>query len=158
MKTDFQQEQQEYLTFLLGDNEYGVDILRVQEIRVWSPVTDIPNTPDFMKGVINLRGTIVPIIDLRQRFSCSEQVYNSTTVVIVLQDHVRGKAVSIGLVVDAVSDVHKLHRAELKDAPDLGEHIDDRFIQGMVTEQDRIIVLLDSTALLDVNELFRLAG
>ncbi|MGB3622403.1 purine-binding chemotaxis protein CheW [Ketobacter sp. MCCC 1A13808] len=148
----------EYLTFLLGDEEYGVDILRVQEIRVWSPVTVIPNTPDYLKGVINLRGTIVPIVDLRQRFRYQTHDFKNTTVVIVLQGEVNGKTASVGLVVDAVSDVHKVDATDIKEAPDLGRNIDGCFVQGMATLGDQIIILLDSVALLNVDELLSQSG
>lgn len=148
----------EYLTFLLGGEEFGVDILRVQEIRVWTPVTEIPNTPDFLKGVINLRGTIVPIVDLRQRFGYPVHDYKNTTVVIVLQGQVNGKNAAVGVVVDAVSDVHKVDRGDIKEAPDLGQNVDSCFVQGMATLGEKIIILLDSNALLDVDELFRHTG
>ncbi len=148
----------EYLTFLLGGEEYGVDILRVQEIRVWTPVTAIPNTPEYLKGVINLRGTIVPIVDLRQRFGYEIHDYRNTTVVIILQGSVRGKAASVGVVVDAVSDVHKVDEGDVKDAPDFGRNVDSCFVHGMATLGEKIIILLDSNALLDVDELFRQSG
>ena len=145
----------EYLTFLLGKEEYGVDILCVQEIRVWSPVTEIPNTPSYLKGVINLRGTIVPIVDLRQRFGYEAHEYCNTTVVVVLKGLVRDKKATVGIVVDAVSDVHKVDAGGVKDAPEFGQHVDSCFIRGMVTDGDKIIILLDSIALLDVDELFK---
>ena len=112
----------QYLTFILADEEYGVDILRVQEIKGWERVTPIPKTPDYIKGVINLRGTIVPIIDLRQRFGLEYKEYNPMTVVIVL------KVVSsdsetertMGIVVDAVSEVYDITKQETKLPPDFG--------------------------------------
>lgn len=145
---------QEYLTFELGNEEYGVDILCVQEIRVWSSVTEIPDTPDFLKGVINLRGVIVPIVDLRLRFKHEAQEYNETTVVIVLKGIANNKTTMVGIVVDAVSDVHKVTAEEEKEAPDFGSHIDSRFIKGMATISDKIIILLNSEKLLDVEDLF----
>lgn len=145
---------QEYLVFRLGREEFGVDILSVQEIRVWSSVTEVPNTPEYLKGVINLRGVIVPIIDLRQRFNHDVSDYDETTVFIVLQGEVRGKRVMIGLVVDEVSDVHKIESGNVKSAPDFGSQIDSRFIEGMAVMENKIIILLDYHKLLDVEEIF----
>ncbi len=145
---------QEYLVFRLGREEFGVDILSVQEIRVWSSVTEVPNTPEYLKGVINLRGVIVPIIDLRQRFNHDVSDYDETTVFIVLHGEVRGKKVMIGLVVDEVSDVHKIESGNVKSAPDFGSQIDSRFIEGMAAMENKIIILLDYHKLLDVEEIF----
>lgn len=147
----------EYLTFIINDEEYGVNILAVQEIRVWSAVTDIPNTPDYVKGVINLRGVIVPIIDLRQRFTDTPSEYNENTVVIVLKEEVREQTVIIGIVVDAVSDVYKFSSSDIKKTPNFGTAIDNRFINGMATKEDSIIILLDSKQLLDVDELYQIS-
>ncbi len=147
-------QDQEYLTFMLGEEEFGVDILCVQEIKVWSPVTKIPDMPAYLKGVINLRGVIVPIVDLRERFNHQVHEYTATTVVIVLRGQVRGKDSLVGVVVDAVSDVHKVEIHNVKNPPDFGSHIDSRFIKGMATLEQKIIILLDSDKLLDVNELF----
>lgn len=147
----------EYLTFMLDNEEYGVSILAVQEIKVWSAVTDMPNTPDYVKGVINLRGVIVPIVDLRERLNkrCAE--YNENTVVIVLKQMINDKTVVVGIVVDAVSDVYKFTNNEIKSSPDFGSEIDSRFISGMATIDDKIIVILDAVRLLDVEELYQLS-
>ncbi|UTA47660.1 chemotaxis protein CheW [Simiduia sp. 21SJ11W-1] len=145
----------EYLTFLLGDGEYGVDILCVQEIMVLTPTTEIPGVPDYIKGVINLRGVIVPIVDLRNRFGLREKPYDATTVVIVLRTQQAGRNVVLGIVVDAVSEVYKLSDADLKTAPDFGEAIDSRFIHSLAAIEDQIIVLLDTHKLLDVKELYK---
>src|SRR5215510_408011 len=103
----------QYLTFLLADTEYGLDILRVQEIRCWDTVTPLPNTPEYVRGVMNLRGTIVPIIDLRQRFGLESMVYGPTTVVVVLNVmHDHGRRI-MGVVVDAVLDVYNIADAEM---------------------------------------------
>lgn len=144
----------EYLSFIVGAEEFGVDILSVQEIRVWSPVTEIPNTPRYLKGVINLRGVIVPIIDLRERFSSNSCDYDDTTVVIILQSDTNGVSGLIGIVVDAVADVHKVNDAAIKKTPYLGRHVQSEFIKGMSTVDDKIIILLDVPKLLDVEELF----
>lgn len=145
---------QEYLTFKLEKEEYGVDILSVQEIREWSPVTEIPNTPGYLRGVINLRGVIVPIVDLRERFNRSSKEYDATTVVIVLQGVVRDKRSMVGVVVDEVSDVYKVDSSEVKDAPDFGSNIDNRFLKGMAIMEEKMIILLDALRLLDVEDLF----
>jgi len=145
---------QEYLTFKLGKEEFGVDILSVQEIREWSPVTEIPNTPDYLKGVINLRGVIVPIVDLHQRFNRTSKEYDATTVVIVLQGVVREKKSMVGVVVDEVSDVYKVDNTAVKEAPDFGSRIDNRFLKGMAVMEDNMIILLDALRLLDVEDLF----
>ena len=117
----------EYLTFRLGGEEYGIDILRVQEIRSYEPPTRIANAPHFIKGVVNLRGVIVPIVDLRLKLGCDSAAYNDLTVVIVL--NVRGRV--IGAVVDSVSDVLELGAAHIKPAPELASSIDAGFITGI---------------------------
>lgn len=145
---------QEFLTFILDGEEFGVDILSVKEIRVWSPVTEIPNTPDYLKGVINLRGVIIPIVDLRERFARPSQAYSATTVVIVLRTIVDQKEVMVGIVVDAVSEVYKVESRDIREAPNFGSSIDSRFITGMATIEEKIIILLDSSKLLDAEELY----
>lgn len=151
-------QEQEYLTFILDREEFGIDILCVQEIKGWSPVTEIPNTPDYLKGVINLRGVIVPIVDLRERFNLDPIEYSATTVVIVLRALIDDREMVVGVVVDAVSEVYKLEVGDIRDAPDFGNCIDSRFIKGMATIDSKIIILLDSEKLLDVNELYRAAA
>jgi len=145
----------EYLTFILAGEEYGVSILAVQEIRVWSGVTDMPNTPEYIKGVINLRGVIVPIVDLRERLNKSSATYNENTVVIVLKQRINDKNIVVGVVVDAVSDVYKFTEAEIKSSPDFGSEIDSRFILGMATLENKIIIMLDAVKLLDIKELYQ---
>jgi purine-binding chemotaxis protein CheW len=148
----------EFLTFILDNEEYGVSILAVQEIRVWSPVTDMPNTPDYVKGVVNLRGVIVPIVDLRERLNKQSAEYNENTVVIVLKETIDDKEMIVGIVVDAVSDVYKFAEKDIKSSPDFGTEIDSRFIHGMATMNEKIIIILDSKKLLDVKELYQLSG
>jgi purine-binding chemotaxis protein CheW len=138
----------QFLTFLLGADQYGVEILKVQEIRGYSAVTPIPNTPSHIKGVINLRGTVVPVVDLRAMFSMETTEYNKFTVIIVLT--VGDKV--IGLVVDAVSDVLDIPAAEMRVPPDLGARVDTRFISGMATIGERMTVLLDIDRLLSEDE------
>lgn len=138
----------EYLTFRLGSEEYGIDILRVQEIRSYEQPTRIANAPSFIKGVVNLRGVIVPIIDLRLKLACDSAAYNAFTVVIVL--NVRGRVV--GAVVDSVSDVLELGRDQIKPAPELNSSVDAGFIIGIGAvkngDAERMLILMDIEALM----------
>lgn len=129
----------EYLTFRLGQEEYGIDILKVQEIRGYEPPTRIANAPEFIKGVVNLRGTIVPIVDMRLKFNCSEAEYNSFTVVIIL--NLRNRVV--GIVVDSVSDVMELSAEAIRPAPDIESAIDSGCILGLGSVGERMLILLD---------------
>ena len=138
----------QYLTFIMADEEYGVDILRVQEIRGWESVTPIPNSPGHIKGVINLRGTIVPIIDLRQRFGLTEVNYGPLTVVIVLKVGTKKGDRVMGIVVDAVSDVYSLSGEDMKSAPDLGDQVNTSYIKGLVNVNNKMVILLDIDELL----------
>lgn len=142
-------EGKQYLTFLLAGEEYGVDILRVQEIKGWDNVTMIPNTPDYIKGVINLRGTIVPIVDLRARFSLETIPYGITTVVIVLRVNSDNGSRIMGIVVDAVSEVYNISEDALKQAPDFGQAISTDFVMGLGTVDDKMIIVLDIDHLLN---------
>jgi len=138
----------EYLTFRLGHEEYGIDILRVQEIRSYEQPTRIANAPQFIKGVVNLRGVIVPIIDLRLKLACETADYNAFTVVIVL--NVRGRVV--GAVVDSVSDVLELSGEHIKPAPELSSSVDANFITGIGAiksgDAERMLILMDIEALM----------
>ena len=143
----------QYLTFIMADEEYGVDILAVQEIRGWESATPLPNAPPHVKGVINLRGTIVPIIDLRQCFGIDAIEYTALTVVIVLKvEHEDGNRV-IGIVVDAVSDVYSLADDEMRSAPDLGNSMNTDVIKGLVSVNDKMVILLDIDQLLSLDDL-----
>lgn len=153
-KTEFEQNaasnhlSDQFLTFIMAGEEYGVDILTVQEIRGWESVTPIPNAPSHVKGVINLRGTIVPIIDLRLRFGLADVSYGPMTVVIVMKvESVRGKRI-MGIVVDAVSDVYSLSMQEVRGAPDLGDHVNTSYIKGLVNVDSKMVILLDINELL----------
>jgi len=146
-------DDQQYLTFILAGEEYGVDILRVQEIKGWDNVTPIPNTPDYIRGVINLRGTIVPIIDLRDRFSLDSIPYGSTTVVIVLKVITGDKSRIMGIVVDAVSEVYNINSDAMKPPPDFGTLIGIDFIQGLAAVEEKMIIILDIDHLLNSAEL-----
>jgi purine-binding chemotaxis protein CheW len=143
----------QYLTFMLVGEEYGVDILRVQEIKEWDTVTALPNTPPYVKGVINLRGTIVPIVDLRQRFGLENIPYGPTTVVIVLKvEHDHGSRI-MGLVVDAVSDVYNVGNEELKSPPQFGNSAYTNYIKGLATVNGKMLIVLDVDRLLNSGEL-----
>lgn len=129
----------EFLTFRLGDEEYGVDILKVQEIRGYDRVTSIAHAPSFVKGVINLRGLIVPIVDLRIKFQLGRVEYNAFTVVIIL--NVANRVV--GMVVDSVSDVITLAPEAVRSAPQLGAAVDTTYILGLGSLDERMIILVD---------------
>ena len=139
----------EYLTFTLGSESYGIDILKVQEIRGYDCVTRIANTPPFIKGVINLRGVIVPIVDLRIKFDVGEATYHEFTVVIII--NVVGKVV--GIVVDGVSDVVALPAHSIKPAPEFGASLDTRYITGLGTLNDEMLILVDIERLIGSEEL-----
>jgi len=143
---------EQYLTFELAGEAYGVEILKVQEIRGWEPVRAIPNTPDYIKGALNLRGSIVPIIDLREQFGMEKTEYSPVTVVIVLcVENSHGTNV-MGIVADAVSDVLDINLAEIKETPKLGSKIDTRYMRGMYVGNKQMVMLLDSDKLLDSEE------
>jgi purine-binding chemotaxis protein CheW len=145
-------EVEQFLTFELAGEAYGVDILKVQEIRGWESVREIPNTPDYIKGALNLRGTIVPIIDLRERFNMEKMEYSATTVVIVLViENSQGRNV-MGIVADAVSDVLDIHGNDIKNSPSLGTKIDTRYMRGMFVGKKQMVMLLDADKLLDSDE------
>jgi purine-binding chemotaxis protein CheW len=129
----------EFLTFTLGSEEYGIDILKVQEIRGYEQVTKIANTPDFIKGVVNLRGTIVPIVDLRIKFNLGSVEYNQFTVVIIL--NVKGRVV--GIVVDSVSDVIALSNDQIRAAPEFSGELESDYITGLGTVAERMLILVD---------------
>lgn len=129
----------EYLTFRLDQEEYGIDILKVQEIRGYEQPTRIANAPAFIKGVVNLRGTIVPIIDMRLKFNCAQADYNGFTVVIILNLRER----VVGIVVDSVSDVMELSAENIRSAPDVESAIDNGCILGLGSVGERMLILLD---------------
>jgi len=132
-------ELREFLSFRLGGEEYGIEILKVQEIRGWEQPTAIANTPAFIKGVINLRGIIVPIVDLRLKFNLGEAKYDEFTVVIILSVAKR----VVGAVVDAVSDVMSLSAQQIRPAPEFSAALETQFITGLGTIDERMLILLD---------------
>lgn len=139
----------QYLTFTLGHEEYAVDILKVQEIRGYDAVTAIANAPTFIKGVINLRGVIVPIVDMRIKFSVGEATYDQFTVVIIL--NVMNRVV--GIVVDGVSDVITLAQEQVKAAPEFGAALNTKYITGLGTLDERMIILVDIEKLMSSRDM-----
>jgi purine-binding chemotaxis protein CheW len=140
----------QFLTFTLGDEEYGVAILNVQEIKGYAPVTPIPNTPDWVRGVLNLRGTIVPVIDLRLRLGMPPAEYGPFTVIVVLAVGTK----VVGAIVDAVSDVLTIPESDVQQTPDLGAGaVDLRFVGGIAQAGEKLVILLDAEAILHHDEL-----
>jgi purine-binding chemotaxis protein CheW len=139
----------EFLTFALGSEEYGVDILKVKEIRGYDAVTRLPDAPDYIKGVINLRGTIVPVVDMRLKFRLERAEYTALTVMIVLNvaDRV------VGMVVDSVSDVVQLSAEQVRAVPEIGATIDRQFLTGIGTLDERMLILLDIERLMASTEM-----
>jgi purine-binding chemotaxis protein CheW len=139
----------EFLAFTLGREEYGIDILRVQEIRGYETVTRIANAPDFIKGVVNLRGTIIPIVDMRIKFNLGTPTYDQFTVVIIL--NIAGRVV--GMVVDSVSDVTTLAPGQVRPAPEIGTVFDTDYLIGLGTIDERMLILVDIDKLMSSSEM-----
>ncbi|NEX60840.1 chemotaxis protein CheW [Noviherbaspirillum galbum] len=139
----------EYLAFTLGREEYGIQILKVQELRGYETVTRIANAPDFIKGVVNLRGIIVPIVDMRIRFRLGEPTYDQFTVVIIL--NINGRVV--GMVVDSVSDVITLSSDQIKPAPEMGTALNTDYLIGLGTLDERMLILVDIDMLMSSSEM-----
>jgi purine-binding chemotaxis protein CheW len=139
----------EFLAFTLGKEEYGIDILKVQEIRGYEAVTRIANSPDFVKGVVNLRGIIVPIVDMRIKFNLGEPTYDQFTVVIIL--NIGGRVV--GMVVDSVSDVITLTPEQIKPAPEMGTAFNTDYLIGLGTLDERMLILVDIDKLMSSAEM-----
>jgi purine-binding chemotaxis protein CheW len=137
----------QYLTFTLGGEEYAVDILRVQEIKGYSTVTSIPNAPAYVKGVMNLRGTVVPVFDMRLKFGMEPRAYDRFTVIVVVNVGVR----VVGLIVDSVSDVLDIPANAIEPTPDLGAGVDTRVMQGIARTNDRLVTLLDIDAVVELD-------
>jgi purine-binding chemotaxis protein CheW len=148
-KKESEQGSQEYLAFTLGNEEYGIDILKVQEIRGYEAVTRIANAPDFLKGVINLRGIIVPIVDMRIKFNLGNPTYDQLTVVIILNIGTR----VVGMVVDSVSDVTTLLPSQVRPAPELNTTFDHNFLIGLGTLEERMLILVDIEKLMSSPEM-----
>ncbi len=142
---------QQYLTFIMADEEYGVDILAVQEIRGWERATMVPNSPSYMKGVLNLRGTIVPIIDLRDRFLLDAIEYTDATVVVILKVDTEKGDRTMGIVVDAISDVYDVPLKDIRSAG-IQDNQNSHFMRGMVTVNESVFTLLELEKLLTIDE------
>lgn len=139
----------EFLSFTLGQQEYGIDILKVQEIRGYEAVTRIANAPEFIKGVVNLRGIIVPILDLRIKFNLGTPTYDELTVVIIL--NIAGRVV--GIVVDGVSDVTILTDDQIKPPPEMGTAFNTDYLVGLGTLAERMLILIDIDKLMSSEEM-----
>lgn len=138
-----EQSDNQFLTFMLGNEEFGIDILQVQEIKGWGSITKIPNMPDYILGVINLRGTIVPVMDLRRRFKLPKAEYTKTTVIIVTKANDEFQERTVGMVVDAVSEVYDMSEKSVKATPDFGCNVDTDFIKGLANVDDKMIILMN---------------
>ncbi len=147
--TDKQTTEGKFLTFALNEEEYGVEILKVKEIIGIMGITTVPQTPEYMKGVINLRGKVIPIIDLRLKFTMPEEEHTKETCIIVVEVHTS----LIGIVVDSVSEVLYIKGDEIEDAPSFGQEIDTAFIMGLGKAKEKIIILLDIEKVLSDKEL-----
>jgi purine-binding chemotaxis protein CheW len=148
IRTSYSNDDQQFLTFNLAEEYYGVDILKVQEIKGYTNVTKIPNTPAYLKGVLNLRGTIVPIVDLRMKFGMGMTEPTSFTVVVVV--NVRNRV--MGFLVDAVSDVLDLEKKDIQPPPELGSAVDISFVAGIGNSNDHLVTLLDIDRVLSDEE------
>ena len=144
---DTTEDSAQYLTFTLDGEEYAVDILRVQEIRGYSSVTSIPNAPAYVKGVMNLRGTVVPVFDMRTKFGMEPRAYDRFTVIVVVNVRTR----VVGLVVDSVSDVLDIAASAIEPTPDRGAGVDTTVMQGIARTNDRLVTLLDIDAVVDLD-------
>ncbi len=142
-----------YLTFQLGEEEYGIGILKVKEIIGMMPITSVPRTPEFVKGVINLRGKVIPVMDLRLKFSMGEIPYNDRTCIIVVEIDSQDSTVLIGIVVDAVSEVLNIVEDEIEEAPTFGSKLDTDYILGMAKMEGGVKILLDIDRVLSAQEL-----
>ncbi len=141
----------QFLTFKLGKEEYGIDILRIHEIRCWESVSRIPNVPHYEKGVLNLRGAIVPVIDLRERFGFESAETTEITAVIIVQVHEDEESKIMGMIVDSVSDVADVEKSLLQKAPEFGEKVNTQFISSLATANDRMIRVLNVDKLMQLN-------
>jgi len=148
---------EQYLTFMLGGKVYGLEILNIKEILEYGEVTDVPMTPDFISGVINLRGSVVPVIDLSQRFSGKPTEHTKRTSIIILEVKNDDLSIEIGVTVDMVNEVLDINPNEIEPAPSLGNQIQTNFISGMAKVDGKLLILLDIENVLSVDEL-SLAG
>ncbi len=153
-KKDVSSKEGKFLTFELGEEESGVEILKVKEIIGVMNITTVPQTPDYMKGVINLRGKVIPVIDLRLKFSMEEEVHTQETCIIVVEVGANcNTSLQIGIMVDSVSEVLEIKKEEIEAAPAFGQEIDTKFIMGLGKAKGKIIILLDIEKVLSSEEL-----
>lgn len=153
MRAEAANDERLYLSFIVAGEEYGVDILRVQEIRGWSSVTLLPNSPDYLKGVLNLRGAIIPVIDMRLRFGLPATAYGPMTVVVVLRVNTNGRERIMGVVVDAVAETYSVSDSDIAPPPQIKGAIDTEFLQGLLTVEEHMIVILNVDELMNSGEL-----
>ena len=146
-------ESEQYLTFMLGGKIYGLAIINIKEIIEFGEVTEVPMTPDFITGVINLRGSVVPVIDLTQRFSGKATECTKRTSIIILEVKSDDLRIEVGVTVDMVNEVLEIHYDEIQPAPALGEQINTNFISGMAKVKDKLLILLDIENVLSIDEL-----
>jgi len=142
-----------YLTFALANEEYGIGILKIKEIIGMMPITAVPQTPDFVKGVINLRGKVIPVTDLRLRFGMEEMEYNDRTCTIVVEIEGREGDIEIGVVVDSVSEVLNIKAEEIEDTPAFGTQLDTEYTLGMAKTEDSLKILLDIDKIMNSKEM-----
>ncbi len=143
IENDTDSKADQYLTYAVGKEDYGVKILSVREIRGWEPVARVPNTPTYIKGVLNLRGTAVPVVDMRLRLNLADPSYNTATVLIVLRAEIDGAERIAGIVVDSVSDVMNAGSQDVRKTPDFGETVDTEFITGLADVDGKMVMLFD---------------
>ena len=155
--TAYLDEVRQYLTFMLGGKVYGLEILNIKEIIEFGEITEVPMTPDFIAGVINLRGSVVPVVDLSQRFSGKATVIAKRTSIIILEVENDDLRIEIGVMVDMVNEVLDIHRGEVEPAPSLGNKIKTNFISGMAKVDGKLLILLDIENVLSVDE-FSIVG
>jgi purine-binding chemotaxis protein CheW len=142
-----------YLTFCLGKEEYGISILKIKEIIGMMTITSVPQTPDFVKGVINLRGKVLPVIDLRQKFSMSQMEYDDKTCIIVVEINIRDSVLHVGIVVDSVSEVLNIKEEDIDENVSFGVSVNTEYIQGIAKTEDSVKILLDIEKVFDSEEL-----
>lgn len=147
------EELQQYLTFVLDEEEYGVPILSVRGIQGWEKTTPIPNSPNYVMGIINLRGEVVPIVDLRRRFGLEPVEYSANTVVIVVRVEQGNSEKTVGLVVDAVADVHDIKNDDMRESPDFGSAIKQEFVRSLGLIEEKMVIILDIDRMVDWRDL-----
>ncbi len=146
-------ENAKYLTFKLAAEEYGIGILKVKEIIGMMHITEVPRTPAFMKGVINLRGKVIPVVDLRLKFQMTETPYNEKTCIIIVEVDSQNVTVSVGIIVDSVSEVLNIQKEDIEPAPEFGNRLDTAYILGMAKTENAVKILLDIDKVLNTEEI-----